>query len=104
MNEFEKNFNNLHELLKAKSSLTDEQKQVDDVSNKLCSLKLKINDEPQNAEGVLKELKDQYSVLINTLEPLEKIFGSNKDFKCVNKSGESKSIKQLIEGKSHLLL
>lgn len=42
--------------------------------------------------------------MLATLDPLEKLFGSPEEFECVNKAGETKSIKELLSGKSHLLL
>lgn len=41
---------------------------------------------------------------MDTLDPLEKLFDSSEAFECVNKDGETKTIKELLEGKSHVLL
>jgi len=41
---------------------------------------------------------------MDTLDPMEKLFGSSEEFECVNKDGQTKTIKELLEGKSHVLL
>jgi len=91
-------------MLEKKDELSQLQQKHVQIKVDIVQLKLDVIEDVGSATIKLESMKGLYKELLGTLDPLEKLFGSSLDFECVNKDGEIKSAKALIEGKSHLLI
>jgi len=94
----------LNKMFDAKCNLSELQSTHLQVKSEFQEFKENILDDIDTVPARLGEIKAKYLGLMETLDPLERLFGSCEEFECVNKDGETKSIKKLLEGKSHLLL
>jgi len=104
IDKFEKEFGTLSIMLEKKDELSQLQQKHVQIKVDIVQLKLDVIEDVGSATIKLESMKGLYKELLGTLDPLEKLFGSSLDFECVNKDGEIKSAKALIEGKSHLLI
>jgi len=101
---FEKDFGALSIMLENKNKLSEFQQKHVQTKADIVQLKLDVIEDISSATLKLSSLKGLYKELLATLDPLENLFGSALDFECLNKDGEIKSVKALLEGKSHLLI
>mmetsp|Transcript_56824 Transcript_56824/g.47945 ORF Transcript_56824/g.47945 Transcript_56824/m.47945 type:complete len:142 (-) Transcript_56824:370-795(-) len=104
IDKLEKDFGALSIILEKKDEPSQLQQKHIQAKKDIVQLKLDVIEDIGSATNKLESLKDLYKELLGTLGPLEKLFGSSLDFECVNKDGEKKSAKALMEGKSHLLI
>lgn len=101
---FGKELDKLVKMFETKCNLSELQASHVQVKEEFQDLKNNIADNIDTIPARLKDLKSKYEGLLDTLEPVEKLFGTTEEFECVNKAGETKTISQLLAGKSHLLL
>jgi len=94
----------LAKLLAAKSTLTELQATHVQVQDEFRELQQTMADGIDSAPARLEALRAKYEALLDTLAPVEKLFGTAEDFECVNKAGETRPVSQLLAGKTHLLL
>jgi len=104
IDKFEIDFGALSIMLEKKDELSLLQQKHVQAKADIVQLKLDVIEDVGSATLKFESLKGLHKELLGTLDPLEKLFGSPLDFECVNKDGEKKSAKALLEGKSHLLI
>lgn len=94
----------LCKLFEKKTDLSAAQATHTDLKKEAEALKANVLDDIAAVPTKTAALRSKYDSLHTTLEPMELLFGSNEDFECVNKAGETKCVKDLIANKSHLLI
>lgn len=98
------NLDKLNKMIDAKCNLSELQSTNVQLQSEFQDLKKNMLEDIDTLPARLIKIKFKYLELIETIDPLEKLFGSFEDFECINKYGETKTIKNLLEGKTHLLL
>lgn len=104
VDKFEKELKQLVGIFEKKASLTSQQESHVQLKADLDSLKSNMLSEISAVPEKLRGLQDKCGELRKTLTTMEVLFGTPVDFECVNNAGETKSISDLLGGRSHLLI
>lgn len=104
VDKFEKDLEQLVSIFEKKASLTPQQESHVQIKADLASLKANMLAEISAVPGKLSELQNKCSELKKTLTTMELLFGTAVDFECVNNTGETKKISDLLGDRSHLLI
>lgn len=103
VNEFVSNFNALSKMLDKKGIDQENKSLQDKTASDIVELQNGMLDDFDATLLKLEQLKLSDATLRKQLTPIELMF-ETEDFTCVNAKGESKSIKELVEGKTHILV
>lgn len=95
---------NLCKIFEKKTDLSAAQATHVELKKEAEALKQNVLEDIAAVPTKTAALRSQLDSLYTTLEPLELMFGSSEDFECVNKAGETKSVKDILTGKSHVLI
>lgn len=104
VDDFSLELDKLNKMFEAKCTLTELQATHLQLNDDFTELKKNLFDKIDTFPARLGEIKVSYQGLMDTLDPLEKLFGSSEEFECINKDGKIKTIQEVLAGKTHILL